>query len=241
MGRLSRGLSPFARDAKGGRVEVLEGAITTTVRQGVSELPRSPHYFVDVANRQVGRQRFRTYHDVFDAAPDAGLVRAFHAPHSRWIVNVELLPDPPGRRRHIAVALHDLAQGEAVRRDAQHAHDVVGEAEARAELGGMQRNLESYLPDPSTAAAPGDPDALRTAILGSWESPFLNITFREVGTLRATTSNGMTLDGRWSVGADGQLHANVMGGAGSAAATISGDDLTVVLDGQALRLRRAGR
>lgn len=164
-------------------------------------------------------------------APDAGFVRAFVAPHSRWIVNLEMLPDPPVGD----VLVSDLALGEAVRREAKHAHDVVGEAEARADLGAMQRKVGSFLPDPP-ATASADPGELRAAILGSWESPFLNIAFHDDGRLSARAGDGTAIDGSWSIGADGQLHAEMMGGAGSADVTVAGDRLTVVVDGQALRL-----
>jgi len=234
LGRLSRGLSPFAKDIKGGRVDIVEGAITKKVDIGISELPTSPRYFIRVANRAVVTHWMRTDKDVFESAPDAGFVRAFVAPHSRWIINLEMLPDPPVGN----VSVSDLARGEAVRRKAKHAHDVVGEAEARADLGAMPRKVESFLPVPPAAVEPTHPDALRTEIVGTWESPFMTITFGENGTLAAKLSTGTAIDGSWSIGADGQLRAEMMGGAGSANATVAGDRLTVVLDGQALQLDR---
>ena len=52
LGRLSRGLSPFAKDIKGGRVDIVEGAITKKIDIGISELPTPPRYFIRVANRR---------------------------------------------------------------------------------------------------------------------------------------------------------------------------------------------
>jgi hypothetical protein len=55
----------------------------------------------------------------------------------------------------------------------------------------MGREMETYMPK----AAPRSgqqlaPDPLAEAIIGSWQSPFLTVSFRDDGTLTARTPGG---------------------------------------------------
>ena len=63
------------------------------------------------------------------------------------------------------------------------------EAEARAGMASIRREVASYLPEHGLPAheqlAPG---RLREAIIGDWESPFLNISVCADGTLNTTSS-----------------------------------------------------
>ena len=47
-------------------------------------------YYLNIAGRQL-----RTYLSAYDAAPDAGYVRAYYLPRTRRLVNLERLPNPP--------------------------------------------------------------------------------------------------------------------------------------------------
>jgi hypothetical protein len=102
------------------------------------------------------------------------LLMAMAPPQSKWAVNFEWLP---------VASPQDRAPGESVEqalldwRAARKAHDVAGEAEARAGMASIRREVASDLPEnglpPQEQLAPG---RLREAIIGDWESPFLSIS-----------------------------------------------------------------
>jgi hypothetical protein len=83
-----------------------------------------------------------------------------------------------------------------------------------------------------------DTASLAEAIVGSWKSPFGDLTFRDDGTVSAQMGDGANFTGNWSVDAAGHLHADVMGTAMDAEAAIRGDEMTLRMDDQALVLRK---
>jgi hypothetical protein len=165
------------------------------------------------------------------------LLMAMAPPQSKWAVNFEWLP---------VASPQDRAPGESVEqalldwRAARKAHDVAGEAEARAGMASIRREVASNLPENGLPAqeqlAPG---RLREAIIGDWESPFLSISIRADGTLDATMGAGAAQAGRWSVDPAGRVVTDVMGESMAIDASVAGDVLTLVIDGQALSLRRS--
>jgi hypothetical protein len=84
-----------------------------------------------------------------------------------------------------------------------------------------------------------DPSALTAAIVGTWTSPFATVTFGPDGVFRARMGVAGDQTGRWSVGADGLLHADLMGAPVAAEAYIAEGWLTLGIDGQWLRLQRS--
>jgi hypothetical protein len=103
----------------------------------------------------------------------------------------------------------------------------------------LSPDLDAFRADGPPASAhrsvPGD---LREAILGTWRSPVLTVTFGPDGGLTLRMAQG-DQTGRWSVGDDGRLHADLMGTQITAEASI-GDDgwLTLGIDGDWYRLQR---
>ena len=239
VGRLLHSGDAFAQDVASGQVASVEGAITKKIVQssygGEGEAP--PSYRIWVASRQAGNQQFKSGAEFYDSAPDDGFVRLYYLPQSKWAVNFEWLPDappqdrPPGQRA--GQALHQWGA-------ARKAHDVVGEAEARAEIASIRREVASYLPDDGLPArerlAPG---RLRAAITGDWQSPFLSISVRADGTLTTTTGAGAVQAGRWSVDPAGRVVTDVMGAWMAIDASVAGDVLTLIINGRALNLRRS--
>jgi hypothetical protein len=165
------------------------------------------------------------------------LLMAMAPPQSKWAVNFEWLP---------VASPQDSAPGESMEqalldwRAARKAHDVVGEAEARAGMASIRREVASDLPEnglpPQEQLAPG---RLREAIIGDWESPFLSISIRADGTFNATMGAGAAQAGRWSVDPAGRVVTDVMGESMAIDASVAGDVLTLVIDGQALSPRRS--
>ncbi len=107
-------------------------------------------------------------------------------------------------------------------------------------MASIRREAESYLPEDGPPAheelAPGQ---LREAIIADWQSPFLSISVRADGTLTATMGAGAPQPGHWSVDPAGRVVTDVMGASMAIDASVAGDVLTLVINGQALNLRRS--
>ena len=84
-----------------------------------------------------------------------------------------------------------------------------------------------------------EPGRLREVVAGDWTSPFLSVSIHGDGTLTATMAAGQEQAGRWSVDPAGRVHTDVMGAAMVIDASVAGDVLTLVIDGQALNPRRS--
>ena len=239
VGRLLHSGDAFAQDVASGQVAAVEGAITKKMVHvgfgGDSIAP--PSYQIWVASRPAGNQLFKSDQAFFDSAPDSGLVRLFYLPQSKWAVNFEWLPDaPPPDGRLGGRAEQALLDWRSARR----ARDAVGEAEARAAMASISREAASYLPENGVPPHEQLPPArLREAIIGDWESPFLSISVRADGTLTATMGAGAAQAARWSVDAAGRVITDVMGASMAMDASIAGEVLTLVIDGQPLNLRRS--
>ena len=239
VGRLLHSGDAVAQDVASGQVASVEGAITKKLLpQGFGgEGNAPPSYQIWVASRQAGNQQFKSDKAFYDSAPDAGFVRLFYLPQSKWAVNFEWLPDVPPQDRLLGESAEQALLGW---RAAHATRDVVGEAEARAGMASIRREVASYLPEtglPAHEQLP--PDRLRAEIIGDWQSPFLSISVRADGTLTATMDPGAVQAGRWSVDPAGRVVTDVMGASMAIDASIAGDVLTLVIDGEALNLRRS--
>jgi hypothetical protein len=166
------------------------------------------------------------------------MLRLFYLPQSRWAVNFELLPgaSPAADGRFGERAGQTLLDWRAARQ----AHDAVGEAQARAGFAAVKREAERFLPEHGMPAAERlEPGRLREAIIGDWTSPVLSISVRGDGTLTATMAASAAQQGHWSVDSAGRLATDVMGAPLAIDASVAGDELTLVINGQGLKLRRS--
>jgi hypothetical protein len=232
LGAVTRGIDPLGRDMRDGSVESIEGAMskhTAVMRYG------SRRYF-RIANREAGQQQLRAPADIYEFAPDAGMARLFYLPRTRWVVNFEPLPDPPVGEH----PLESLKRFGAEALEARRNHDPVGQAEALAGAAAVQREFETYMPrDVPQPATPPDPAALAATIVGTWESPLGTVTFKDDGAVTGRLATGMNGEGRWSVDPDGRIRGEGMGTSVVVDAAVQSNELTLSLDGRALRLKRA--
>lgn len=218
------------QDLRSGRVEPVEGALGKRILNTGGRSTGTFYYF-DVAGKsfEVGSA---TYH----AAPEAGIVRLYVLPRSHKVVNLERLPDrplPEGVTASPTEALGAIAT-------AFRSHDRVQAAEARAELEAIKDKVTAEraalaTPPPTDQR---DPRPLAEAILGTWQTGPISMTFMPDGTVVAMMGPRQQ-HGRWSVGPDGRLHSDAMGRDQTADAWVAGDTLSISEDGQAMAFRRA--
>ena len=238
VGHLLHSRDAFAQDVANGVVAATEGAISKKIYNlnflndgGGGTVP--PSFLIWVANREMGNQEFHSASDLYDAAPDAGTVRLFYLPQSKWAVNFEVLP---------VVVAAELASGSDGTQlllewnAARRAHDKVGEAMALAKMQAIGQALAGGQP---LAGDPVEPDELRAAVVGNWQSPALKVAVRGDGTLSATVGSDPPMAGRWEVDPSGRVTASVPGVAEQVDAWVIGGRLTLLIEGQSLRLDRA--
>ena len=219
------------RDLRAGRVQSVAGAIRKSMDSNWGALPQYRHHYLEVA----GQQLVVSAHG-YRAAPDAGIVRVFYLPASKRVVNFERLPDRPVSREMLD-SPRELLKTLGT---AMGLHGGEAAADARAELSAL---MNAIAPEHARDVAPPplgerDPRPLARAILGSWRSGAINLTFSGDGTVNVEGIMGMERNGHWAVDADGRLRSDAMDGeAGDA--WIEGDALTILAGGTALRFHRA--
>ena len=208
-----------SQDVRGGKVEMVEGAVG---KRRVSSSGSTPDFhYLSVAGKS-----FSVGSGTYEATPEAGIVRLYYLPHSHKVVNLERMPDrplPDGAFSSPTQLFGTLAT-------AMRSHDSVQANEARAELEAFKDKLTAMATPPP--AEQRDPRPLQQAILGTWQMGPMSMTFMPDGTMVATIPNGGRRQGRWSIGADGKLHADATGTDQAAEAWVSGDMLTIS-DGRA--------
>jgi hypothetical protein len=226
--RAFTGGDAVSEDVRAGRVESVEGAITKFERQYRS----TNSYYVDVKG-----QRLQAYRSEYLAAPEAGYVRVYYLPKSRRVVNLEHLPDP------VMPALTPMT-APSVMQDllTHHGGDENARAEMRANMTAMASQFEAQMRQNAVPPSPEQRDSrpLAEAIVGTWSNPFMTVTFAADGTATSTAPNGRQTSGRWSVDAQGQLHAGLAGKDNVGQAWIAGTSLTISEDGMALTFERSG-
>jgi hypothetical protein len=222
----------LAKDLRSGRVERVEGAIGKDSREQEREHSRVTLYYLEVAG-----QRFDVDETTYRAAPDAGIVALYILPRSHVILNLERLPDRPlpagattSPSASIAAAITALTSGDSVK-----------SAEARAEMEAIGNAMHA---ERSAAATPPpaserDPRPLAEAILGTWQTGPMSMTFMPDGSMMVDLPGGRQSQGRWSVGSDGRLHANASGRDEATDAWVAGNALTISQNGQGMVYRRA--
>jgi hypothetical protein len=229
--RALTGGDKITEDVRAGRVESIDGAIAKYVIHSESRGSSSESHFLDV-----GGKRFETSSLGYQTAPDAAYVRLFYLPRSHRVVNLQVVPGPATPELTPATyqaMTQNLAAG-------MHSHSEVAMAEARAQMAAMATQVRSQM---QAAAVPPPPDQLDTrplaeAIIGTWSSPMMTVSFAPDGTATQTMMNGHQNSGRWSVDAQGQLHAGLVGHDDTAAAWIAGDTLTISMGKMALAFQR---
>ena len=111
----------------------------------------------------------------------------------------------------------------------------MGAAEGRAKIAAIEHEVEAYIPGtPPAAGRPAQPEEL----IGTWTSPFLTVSIQGDGTFDTRLPDGTDSEGRWSMDGDARLHADLIGAPIVAEASVAGDELTLVISDQALKLRR---
>jgi hypothetical protein len=217
----------LTRDLRESRVESVEGAIG---KRRVSGGRARSTYFLDVGDRT-----FKVAMATYQAAPDAGWVRAYYLPLSRKVVNLELLPNtsaaPDPTPKGMMDALRTSLTGD--RREAN---------EARAGIAKLGESLKAPF---EGSAQPPPPEArdqrpLAEAILGTWKNPLVSVTFAEGGVATVRLFTGEKT-GHWSVDASGRLRGAFMGREETIEAWVAGDTLTVVAQGRTLTFTRESR
>lgn len=222
--------SRLVRDARRGRVQSVEGAIS---KRGSGAGYRSPGFRSYILS--VGGRTFRVHSGTYAAAPDAGIVRLYYLPRTRVVVNLERLPDrplPAGALDSSGDVLRTLAT--AVR-----SMNVETSAEARATLAAMASRLgrDGQAPPPPPGARDSRP--LAEAIIGDWRTGPVSMRFASDGTVAVQLPGGSERRGRWSVDGAGRLHTDATGEDIAGEAWILGDALTISGDGRAFTFRRS--
>ena len=222
-------------DASSGRVDAVEGAVG---KRSYSTRGRSST--ITTYLLEIGEEHYEVGRAEYDAAPDAGWLRLYITPRSHMVVNFERLPDRvvPDVATMTPTAILGQLGSAIFSRDQQNRN------ETRAEMEAMGRSLKAQMSVTDQAATPPpagerDPRPLEQAILGKWQMGPVSMTFMPDGTMVATFPGGHQRQGRWSIGADGKLHADATGSAGAADAWIAGDTLTISQESGAASFHRA--
>ena len=221
---------PLAADVREGRVDAVEGAVSKRQVRSIARASGGTRYYLTIGGRQL-----RTFLSGYDAAPDAGYVRAYYLPRTRKLVNLERLPNPP------LPAGPDDARGMFGRMARAFATgDPVAFAEARANAAGLLDAAQELIREPANAASGRVAGGLvREALVGRWTHPLVTVRLAEDGTATVTTMVGSTQTGHWSVDGHGRLLTNVTGTMEPTDAVLDDGRLTIQLEGRRLTFTRA--
>jgi hypothetical protein len=218
-------------DIRAARVESIDGAIAKHVIHSESRGSSSETHYLDV-----GGKRFEVSSFGYATAPDAGYVRLFYLPRSLRVVNLQSMPGP-ATPELTGASLQAVTQTLGT---AMHSHSEEGVAGARAQMAAMETQFKSQM---AAAAVPPPSDQLDArplgvAIIGTWSNPMMTVSFAPDGSATQTMMNGRQTTGRWSVDAQGQLHAGLMGKEETAVAWVAGDTLTITMGKMTLPFER---
>jgi len=219
------GADPVTRDLRDGRVRATEGAIRKWTQTTHGRGSSTTSYYAEAGNVMV-ETGGASYH----ALPEAGIVRLFYLPHSRRLVNFERLADRP---------LPDGALTDRGRLLRDMVGSVLGDADARAEVAAMAHVVQGEVQGSPARPPAAETVPLQGALPGTWSNPILTLTFAADGTVAAAARGGIKRAGHWSVDSGGRLVSDVMGQEAAVDAWISGDQLTIAMDGQAVKLHRS--
>lgn len=223
------GADALSRDLRHRQVQSADGAIGKRTGSYSARGARRTHWL------DVGDGTYRVSPSGYDAAPDAGIVRVYFLPRSRRVVNLERLPDAPfkgGITPHGVLATIGEALLSGNRRE-------INEIRAQGAL--FFEAAKAARDEPVAPPAPSarDPHPLAQAIVGTWTSALMTVTFEPDGTVIGTLFGGVHRRGRWSVDGAGRLIADVTGQREAANAWVAGNELTIAAEGTALRFTRS--
>jgi hypothetical protein len=239
--RAFTGGDAVTEDTRRGEVRSIEGAVLKRVihlRVAAGSGDRVvPVYYVDVA----GETFQVAWKSGWDTVPETGYVRVFYLPRSRRVVNFERLPDPP-----VPEVTLETVSGVGPRAlKAAFGRDRRRKAETYVELASEMRKFEEQARQAAIPPPADQRDArpLAEAIVGSWSNGRLEFNFLTDGTMTmGSPRGGRRRSGRWSIGADGRLHATETGprsrGEWVTEAWVRGDEMTIVGEGMGLTFRR---
>ena len=219
---------PLGADLREGRVDAVEGAVGKRRRSSLARTGGARYYLI------IGSRQLRTYHSAYDAAPDAGYVRAYYLPRTRKLVNLERLPNPPlpagpGEARDMFGRMaRALATG-----------DPAAFAEARANAAGLLDTAQELIRESSKTSGRAAGGLVREALVGRWTHPLVTVILAEDGTATVTTMVGSTQAGRWSVDGQGRLLTDVTGTMKPTVAVFDDGGLTIQLEGRRLTFTRS--
>ena len=218
---------PLAADVREGRVETVQGAVGKRRTQSKGPAGGTTRYYLNIAGRQL-----QTYLSAYEAAPDAGYVRAYYLPRTRRLVNLERLPNPPlppdsGEARDMF--------GRIVRGLVTHDPAAI----ARANAGGLMDAARVFVEPSDAPRGPVAGGLVREALVGRWTHPLVTVTLAEDGTATVTTIAGTTQAGHWSVDGHGRLLTDATGTMEPMDAALDDGRLTIQLEGRHLTLTRA--
>ena len=223
---------PVNADVREGRLESVEGAIAKQTG-GLTGRGAGYHYSIIVGGRRL-RAPSRAS---FEAAPEAGYVRAYFLPRSCRIVNLEHLPDPPIPTG--SGAAQEIVQNFA---HALISRDRTAIAEASAHVAALKHVVEGPPPD-ATGSASDRAHVSRLQsedLYGTWTNPVLTISFMKSGIATITPAfGGARRDGHWSVDRNGRLSTDMSGTMQPIEASLDGDRLTIVFEGQRVVFTRS--
>lgn len=227
--RAALGTDALSRDLRHGQVQAADGAIGKRRGRHSGRSGRRTYWL------EVGDGIYRVSGVGYDAAPDAGIVRVYFLPRSRRVVNLERLPDEPlaaGISQRDVVASLGAAVRSGSRREIN---------EIRAQMAPVMDAVMAIRDEPAVPPAQDarDPRPLAQAIVGTWTSALMTVTFEADGAVSATLLGGMQRRGRWSVDGAGRLIADVTGQREGADAWVAGDELTIAAEGTALKFTRS--
>jgi hypothetical protein len=221
----------LSRDLSRGVVASVDGAILKNARSSGGR-SSSSSYYIHVAGKN-----FDVPHSVYQAAPEAGIVRVYFLPRSKTVVNLEQLPDrplPAGAVSSPTEVVQALATG-------LRSHDLTKEAEAMAQMATLKKSIDQAAAVAAIAPPAGelDPRPLAEAIVGTWQTGPISVTFAADGTMTTTLPAGQGQPGHWSVDSGGQLHAQFGGRDQVGEAWVAGDTLTIKEGGEGRQFQRA--
>jgi hypothetical protein len=219
---------PLAADVRDNRVEMVQGAVGKRRTYTKGPPGSTSRYYLTIGGRQL-----LTYLSAYEAAPDAGYVRAYYLPRTRRLVNLERLPNPPlPSRPDEAREMFGRIARALVTRDA--------EALARANAGGLLDAGQELIAKPSDAPSGRVAGGLaREALVGRWAHPLATVTLADDGSATVTTIAGSTQEGHWSVDAHGRLLTDATGAMEPTDAVLDDGRLTIQLEGRRLTFTRA--
>lgn len=221
-------VEPVNADVREGRVESIEGAIAKRSRYQGNKNPSRSYYF-DVGGRRLQALSRWSY----DAAPDAGYVRVYFLPRSRRVVNLEQLPDQPIPTGSGAAQEIFQKYGQAL---------MSGDRAARAEANASVAALKHVIEGPPPATTDAHSALCADDLYGTWTNPMMTISFLKNGVATMTPAfGGARRDGHWSVDANGRLLTDASGTTEPLDASLDGNRLTIVVEGQRMAFTRGSR